>query len=199
MGFFLKSDEVRVVELHTSEGVISVELYDSEATCVAEFFCRLAESGQLDGAKFGRMVPGFVLECALPPGRVYAELVEAKGSDALSHTGAGIVTCPVTDEGIVDGTTFFVTLGPQPKLDKTCVIFGRVYSGMRIIEKISKFRVANETFSLYSPVEVLRCVVRALPKAQRPPHSSRGRSGGVFHSRGRCATEGGVLGDLEGC
>ncbi|KAH9593501.1 Cyclophilin-type peptidyl-prolyl cis-trans isomerase domain [Trypanosoma melophagium] len=158
----------RVVELHTSEGVISVELYDVDAPWTAESFFRLACSGQLDGAVFSRMVPGFVLEFSLDVGRVYGELFEPERNRRLHHTGAGILSCLHPQEDVVRGKKFFITLGPQPELDFFCTIFGRVCSGMHVVEKISRFRVVNETFRLYTPVILKDCVARMLPKEQRP-------------------------------
>ncbi|ESL09942.1 cyclophilin type peptidyl-prolyl cis-trans isomerase [Trypanosoma rangeli SC58] len=185
MGLYSTEFEARVVELHTSEGVISVELYDREAPVLAESFARLAESGQLDGARFARMVPGFVLECAVGVARAYGEVVEVGQENALRHTGAGVVSCPRSAAGGVAAARFFVTLGPQPALDKACVVFGRVYSGMRTIEEISRFRFASDTFRLYSPVEVVRCVVRLLPKRPRPSQSSAAPVAGESHVRQR--------------
>ncbi|KEG07933.1 putative cyclophilin type peptidyl-prolyl cis-trans isomerase [Trypanosoma grayi] len=197
MRFALSDDEVCVVELHTSEGVITLELYYREAVCAAESFLRLAESGQLDGAMFSRMVPGFVLECSLGDKRAYGELIEAEENKGLHHTGAGIISCPRVGGNGVAGATFFVTLGPQPHLDKTCTVFGRVYSGMRVVEKISQFRVASDTFRLYSPVVILRCAVRVLPKEQRPPSSLTIPAAAAQHPPKRCKGRTSVLDGLE--
>ncbi|ORC83728.1 putative cyclophilin type peptidyl-prolyl cis-trans isomerase [Trypanosoma theileri] len=158
----------RVVELYTNEGVISVELYDDDAPRTAESFFRLACSGQLDGAVFSRMIPGFVLECSLDNVPLYGELFEPERNKKLHHTGAGILCCFHPRGDVSTEKKFFITLGPQPQLDDLCTIFGRVCSGMHVVEKISKFRVVNESFRLYTPVVLKRCVVRVLPKETRP-------------------------------
>lgn len=37
-----------------------------------------------------------------------------------------------------NGSQFYITLGPCPHMDGRCVAFGRVVSGMSVVEKISK-------------------------------------------------------------
>ncbi|PBJ68038.1 cyclophilin type peptidyl-prolyl cis-trans [Trypanosoma cruzi cruzi] len=186
-----------VVELHTNEGVISLEIYAREAPSVANSFLRLVESGQLCGAKFVRMVPGFLVECAVDVTRKYGEFVEEVTGTRLHHTGAGVVSCPRLEEGGIAGTRFFVMLGPQPVLDNKCIVFGRVCSGMQIIEKISRLHFASDNFRLYSPVEVRRGVVRRLPKDPRPSSSTAVSVAGALHVRQRCELGTSLLEGLE--
>ncbi|KAG8344584.1 putative Cyclophilin type peptidyl prolyl cis trans isomerase [Trypanosoma vivax] len=155
----------RVVELYTNCGVISVELYDDESHCVAESFYRLAASGQLDGVVVSRLIPSFVIEFSVAGHPVFGEWMDVDVCNSLHHTGAGIVSCP--RRGLEAGS-FFITLGPQPFLDEACIIFGRVYSGMRVVQNISQLSVSAETFHLFSPVVIERCNVRLLPRAERP-------------------------------
>ncbi|AAZ12976.1 cyclophilin type peptidyl-prolyl cis-trans isomerase, putative [Trypanosoma equiperdum] len=185
----------QVVEIITNEGVISVELYDTFAPRAAESFRRFAESGQLDGAVFDRMVPTFLLECRLSEFSVYGELVGREENNHLHHTGAGILTCFGT---VLESGAFFITLGPQPELDNVCTIFGRVRSGMRVVEKISRSRVAEKTFRLYTPVVVERCLTRVLPKERRPECVGGEQLDVLPQSVSRhCGTQSSILNDLE--
>nr|CCC91990.1 putative cyclophilin type peptidyl-prolyl cis-trans isomerase [Trypanosoma congolense IL3000] len=185
---------VSVVELYTNEGVVSIELYELEAPCAAKSFLQLAESGQLNGARFERMVPGFLLECRVEGDMAYGELTEAEEGKTLRHTGAGIVSCYGS---VVEKGRFFITLAPQPKLDGVCTIFGRVYSGMSIVRKISQSRVMEENFRLYTPVVIQRCTVRVLPREDRPGSFVKGKGTTSPRDGPCCEVKGNLLNDLE--
>ena len=45
-----------------------------------------------------------------------------------------VITIPI-------GSQFFVTLGPTPYLDKKHTIFGRVSSGMRVVQRLGSVAV----------------------------------------------------------
>jgi cyclophilin family peptidyl-prolyl cis-trans isomerase len=55
----------------------------------------------------------------------------------VSRTQIYISRCP----DILQGSQFFVTLGPTPYLDKKHTIFGRVSSGMRVVQRLGSVAV----------------------------------------------------------
>ncbi|CCW63724.1 unnamed protein product [Phytomonas sp. EM1] len=164
----------RIVELQTLEGALWIELYDGSAAELSDSFSRLAMSGQLCGPVFTRLIPGFMLmgnALGFQGGPVLGQLalhsLASSGTPNLHHVGAGLLTSRVVP-GEIPTASFAITLSPQPKLDSHYTIFGRVYLGMSIIEKISKMQV-NENFELYTPLVVQSCGILRLPMRKRPP------------------------------
>lgn len=165
---------VPVVELLTTQGVICIELYEEEAPNEVASFLRLAMSDQLVGPIFSHLFERFVLvgrasaTAALdtPLCLVQGDTAVDDAGDRLQHVGAGLVTCPM-NPGKVGASVFYLTLSPQPVLDGVCRVFGRVYSGMGVVERISHL-CTRHGGALHTPVVVERCSVCKLPRPRRP-------------------------------
>jgi peptidyl-prolyl cis-trans isomerase-like 1 len=66
---------------------------------------------------------------------VYGGKFEDEITRNLKHTGAGI--CSMANAGPnTNGSQFFVTLKSTPWLDGKHTIFGRIYSGMGVIQRM---------------------------------------------------------------
>ena len=161
-----------VVHLSTSEGEIGIELYQEDAPRACENFKTLAERGYYDGTVFHRLVKGFVLQGGDPTGTgtggesCFGGLFGDELSGRLKHTGAGVVSCASAGPNL-NGSQFFITLAPAPSLDGTATIFGRVYSGMSVLRRISEFKVGSDDRPL-TEVRILRAVVAQKPRQSRP-------------------------------
>lgn len=66
---------------------------------------------------------------------IYGGKFEDNITRNLKHTGAGVVSMANTGAN-TNGSQFFITLKPTPFLDGKHTIFGRIYSGMEIIERM---------------------------------------------------------------
>jgi peptidyl-prolyl cis-trans isomerase-like 1 len=130
------------VELLTTLGPITLELYTQHAPRACHNFTELTRRGYYDGCRVHRLVPGFILQSGDPTGTgrggesVYGGAFEDETSRELKHTGAGILSManagPHTNR-----SQFFITLAPAPSLDGKHTIFGRVCAGMEVVRKIS--------------------------------------------------------------
>lgn len=130
------------VELLTTLGPITLELYTQHAPRACRNFSELARRGYYDGCRVHRLVAGFVLQSGDPTGTgrggesIYGGAFEDEVSRELKHTGAGVLSManagPHTNR-----SQFFITLAPAPSLDGKHTIFGRVCAGMEVVRKIS--------------------------------------------------------------
>ena len=137
--------------LQTSLGDITLEFFPDKAPAHVRNFLRLAKLGVYDGMAFHRVVAGFVAQTGSLTSRsaplnpkqqkfvtelapefndtkhVRGTLSMARGSDPASAT-----------------TSFFVCFGPAPSLDGKYTAFGRVVSGLDVLDAIEKAPVTGE-------------------------------------------------------
>lgn len=66
---------------------------------------------------------------------IYGGKFQDEVTPQLRHTGAGILSMANSGPN-TNGSQFFITLAPTPWLDGKHTIFGRVCSGMKIIQKL---------------------------------------------------------------
>src|SRR5262245_6950153 len=125
-------------KLHTNHGAIELELYPTDAPKTVENFENLAGKGFYDGVVFHRVIPDFMIQGGDPtgtgtggPGYTFEDepnqhRVE-RGALAMANAG------PDTN-----GSQFFiVTTEAAPWLDGKHTVFGRVTSGMDVVDTIS--------------------------------------------------------------
>jgi peptidyl-prolyl cis-trans isomerase-like 1 len=130
------------VELLTSMGLVTVELYEAHAPRTCRNFAELARRGYYNGCRVHRLVPGFCIQSGDPTGTgrggesIYGGPFEDELSRELKHTGAGILSMANSGPG-TNKSQFFITLAPAPSLDGKHTIFGRVCAGMEAVRKIS--------------------------------------------------------------
>ncbi|KAF3918036.1 Phosphatase [Orbilia brochopaga] len=113
------------VSLDTSMGRITIELYTDHAPRTCRNFATLAEKGFYND----------VIGTGRGGSSIYGDKPLDDPHPLLKHSGAGIVSMANSGPK-TEGSQFFITLAPTPWLDGKHIIFGRVKSGMRTVQKI---------------------------------------------------------------
>jgi cyclophilin family peptidyl-prolyl cis-trans isomerase len=132
--------------LQTSEGAIEVELFPDAAPKTVENFEKLSRDGFYEGVIFHRVIPDFMIQGGDPTGTgmggpgyefedEFNEHRVERGALAMANAGPN-----------TNGSQFFiVTAEATPWLDGKHTVFGRVTSGMDIVDQISQTeRDAND-------------------------------------------------------
>jgi cyclophilin family peptidyl-prolyl cis-trans isomerase len=137
---------VTIATLHTSEGAVELELYPDEAPKTVENFEKLSREGFYEGVIFHRVIPDFMIQGGDPtgtgtggPGYQFEDEFNQhrveRGALAMANAGPN-----------TNGSQFFiVTAEATPWLDGKHTVFGRVTSGMDVVDRISEVdRDAND-------------------------------------------------------
>jgi len=122
--------------IETSRGRIEVELFAGGAPLTVRSFLRLAERGFFDGQEWPRVVPNFVIQGGDPRGDTSGGPGYSIRDEINRHPyGCGTLGMALSgpDTG---GSQWFITHSPQPHLDGTYTVFGRVVRGMEVVDEI---------------------------------------------------------------
>jgi cyclophilin family peptidyl-prolyl cis-trans isomerase/HEAT repeat protein len=120
-------------------GVLEVELYGPEAPLTVANFLRLVDRRFFDGNRWHRVVPNFVVQDGDPRGDGYGG---PGGSirDEINRNRYGIK--PVLGMALSGPDTgssqWFINLAPQPHLDGTYTVFGRVIGNTGPLARITQ-------------------------------------------------------------
>lgn len=137
------------VVLKTNFGDVVLELFTADAPKTVDNFIKLSKSGFYNGTKFHRVIKGFMIQGGDPnskdddwsddgmggPGYKFEDEINpnklVRGTLAMANAGAN-----------TNGSQFFiVTTEATPWLDGKHTAFGKVLSGMDIVDKIESVKV----------------------------------------------------------
>jgi cyclophilin family peptidyl-prolyl cis-trans isomerase len=125
--------------MQTNHGAVELELYDEDAPKTVENFKKLSADGFYDGTIFHRVIEDFMIQGGDPtgtgsggPGYQFEDEFNdhpvVRGSLAMANAGPN-----------TNGSQFFiVTADACPWLDGKHTVFGRVTSGMDVVDAISQ-------------------------------------------------------------
>jgi peptidyl-prolyl cis-trans isomerase-like 1 len=151
------------IQLETTLGTITIELYTTHAPKTTENFRQLAQRGYYDGTPFHRVIRDFMVQGGDPTGTgrggescwggTFADEIDP----SLKHSGAGILSMANSGPN-TNGSQFFITLAPTPWLDGKHAIFGRVKKGMKVVRALGAVRTGLEDKPV-EKVEILNATV----------------------------------------
>ncbi|KAL9046280.1 MAG: hypothetical protein Q9214_000846 [Letrouitia sp. 1 TL-2023] len=126
-------------------------------------FASLAGRGYYNSVIFHRIIPNFMLQTGDPTGTgrggssIYGEKFADEIHASLKHTGAGVLSMANSGPN-TNGSQFFITLAPTPWLDGKHTIFGRVKSGLRVVQRMGLVKTGAEDRPM-EEVKILRARV----------------------------------------
>ena len=126
------------IKMETSRGTIEIELYPQYAPKTVNNFVFLTNEGFYDGVTFHRVIANFMIQGGDPtgtgsggPGYRFADeftnnpLKHERGVLSMANAGPG-----------TNGSQFFITHAPQPHLNGKHTVFGKVISGLDVVDAI---------------------------------------------------------------
>jgi peptidyl-prolyl cis-trans isomerase B (cyclophilin B) len=139
--------------MNTSQGPITLELFDEDAPQTVENFRKLARDGFYDGIIFHRVIPDFMIQGGCPqgtgtggPGYTFDDEINdhkvVRGALAMANAGPN-----------TNGSQFFiVTTQSAPWLDGKHTVFGRVTDGMEAVDAIEQLPTDGRDRPVEPPV-----------------------------------------------
>ena len=131
-------------------GVITAELYPDTAPQSVYNFIALANSGFYDGLIFHRVISGFMIQGGCPEGTgmggpgycIKGEFLFNGVDNKLKHK-RGVLSMARASSPNSAGSQFFIMHQDAPHLDGQYAAFGKVTSGMDVVDAIAATRTGR--------------------------------------------------------
>ena len=150
--------------IKTARGDIHVTLFPTEAPLTVANFVNLAQRGYYDGLKFHRVIARFMIQGGgMGPGmkeKATGTPVENEADNGLKNA-IGTIAMARTNDPHSATSQFFINVSDNGSLDHTAksaagwgyAVFGRVVSGMDVVEQIAAVQTGNVGGHSDVPVE----------------------------------------------
>jgi peptidyl-prolyl cis-trans isomerase B (cyclophilin B) len=140
---------MKSAEIHTAKGIMQISFFEKDAPATVENFVKLVKEGFYDGLAFHRVIPDFVIQGGCPYSRDMNDPRVGTGGPGYK------IKCELTgerqfhDRGVMSmahagrntgGSQFFIchSRTNTKHLDRQHTCFGKVTSGLDIIDNIHK-------------------------------------------------------------
>ncbi len=141
-----KTNEKPRVRLTLEDGgIIEMELYPDIAPLSCELFLKGVESGYYNGKVFHRAISGFMIQGGSKSGTGIGGMDEAirgefasNGFDNPLKHERGVLSLARTNDPNSASGQFFIMHEASPHLDGNYAAFGKVTSGMEIVDEIAE-------------------------------------------------------------
>ncbi|MET0515331.1 MAG: peptidylprolyl isomerase [Nitrospiraceae bacterium] len=153
----------------TRFGEIKIRFYPDDAPRHVENFINLAKMGFYDGTTFHRVVPGFIIQGGDPLSKTSDRNAHGTGgpgfflnpepSDRPHKRGAiSMAKMPRESNSTRDfndnGSQFFICLADNSGLDRRYTVFGEIFRGIEVIDKIAATQ-RDEQDNPLEPIEMI--------------------------------------------
>ena len=140
------------IVFETSVGNFEVELFDKEAPISAKNFQDYVDDGFFDGVIFHRVIPGFMIQGGgFEPGMKQKKVKAPIKNEATNGMKNKRGTLAMARTNDINSATsqFFVNLVDNEFLDNKAgnygyAVFGRVDSGMEVVDAIAAVKTGNK-------------------------------------------------------
>lgn len=153
-----------MLEFNTSKGTFTVQLFDQQAPVSAENFLQYADDGYFDGTIFHRVIPGFMIQ----GGGFTADMKSKSGQHPQIKNEAtnglknkrGTLSMARTNDINSATSQFFISVVDNDFLDHKpgsygYAVFGRVASGMEVIDAIAAVKTGSKAGHQDVPTEAI--------------------------------------------
>jgi cyclophilin family peptidyl-prolyl cis-trans isomerase len=153
-----------MLEFKTTKGTFTVQLFDKQAPISAENFLQYAKDGFFEGTVFHRVIPGFMVQ----GGGMTADMKPKTGQRAPIKNEAtnglknkrGTLSMARTNDINSATSQFFINLVDNDFLDNRAgnfgyAVFGRVASGMEVIDAIAAVKTGSKAGHQDVPTEAI--------------------------------------------
>ncbi|MDE2128688.1 peptidyl-prolyl cis-trans isomerase cyp18 [mine drainage metagenome] len=153
-----------MVELHTSKGVIRIELDAEKAPKSAANFLAYVKSGHFDGTVFHRVIDGFMIQgggfdAGMKQKPTLAP-IQNEADNGLKNKRYTLAMARTSDPHSATAQ-FFINVADNAFLDHTAptpqgwgyAVFGHVVEGQDVVDQIKSVKTGNKGFHQDVPVE----------------------------------------------
>ncbi|ATW27005.1 peptidylprolyl isomerase [Candidatus Formimonas warabiya] len=138
----MKNNALVTIEMEDGQK-IGIELYADNAPNTVKNFISLIKQGFYDGLLFHRVIPGFMIQGGCPQGTgtggpgycIKGEFSGNGHANPLKHE-RGVISMARTMNPNSAGSQFFIMVADAPHLDGQYASFGKVTSGMDVVDGI---------------------------------------------------------------
>ena len=134
-----------VIVIETAKGTIEFETYPADAPKTVEHILALVKRNFYNGQRVHRVEPGFVIQFGDPQSRDMTKRdrwgTQGSGrsigaAEVKRRHGVGSLAIAHRGDPKLGDSQMYITMSPQPRLDKNFVVFGQVISGMDVVRKL---------------------------------------------------------------
>jgi peptidyl-prolyl cis-trans isomerase A (cyclophilin A)/peptidyl-prolyl cis-trans isomerase B (cyclophilin B) len=151
-----------MLEFKTTKGTFTVQLFDKQAPISAENFLKYAQDGFFASTVFHRVIPGFMVQgggltADMKPKSGQRDPIKNEATNGLKNK-RGTLSMARTNDVNSATSQFFINLVDNEFLDNRpgsfgYAVFGRIASGMEVIDAIAAVKTGSKAGHQDVPVE----------------------------------------------